>query len=320
MAVAGASFEREALADATPLRARAGFWGRLRKDRRAIIGATLVGFIVLCALFAGVVSNDILHHGVNEVFGPKALNGFGLPDGPSSMFPFGADLEGRDLAVRVLYGARTALLIGVGGTVLALAIGVTVGLIGGYFGGAIDTSVARLTDVVLALPLVLIAIGLDASCGSTAQGCLNGALKPGVALVIIVITLFSWPYIARVIRGNVISLREEEFVEAARAAGAGNLRIIVTEILPNLAGPIIVLATLQIPSNIMFEAVLSFLGVGVPDTTPSWGAMLRDASGVFTVAWWLMVFPGAALAATTLGFYLLGDGLRDALDARSGLR
>ena len=320
MAVAGASFERDALADVTPLRVRAGFWGRLRKDRGAILGAALVGLIILCALFAGVMSNDILRHGVNQVFGTEALNGFGLPDGPSSMFPFGADLEGRDLMVRVFYGARTSLLIGVGGTALALTIGVTIGLIGGYFGGFVDTLVARLTDIVLALPLILIAIGLDASCGSTAQGCLAGTLKPGTSLVLIVITLFSWPYIARVIRGNVISLREEEFVEAARAAGAGDLRIIVTEILPNLAGPIIVLATLQIPSNIMFEAVLSFLGVGVPDTTASWGAMLRDASGVFTVAWWLMVIPGAVLAATTLGFYLLGDGLRDALDARSGLR
>lgn len=283
-------------------------------------GATLVGFVVLCAIFAGVIANDLLHHGVNQTFGSRTLNGFGLPYGPSSAFPFGADLEGRDLLVRVLYGARTALLIGGFGTALALIIGVSLGTIGGYFGGWIDTFVARMTDVVLALPLLLIAIGLDASCGTTAQGCLNGLIKPGTTLVIIVVTLFSWPYIARVIRGNVLSLREEEFIEAARAAGAGHGRIIVSEILPNLAGPIIVLATLQIPSNIMFEAVLSFLGVGVPDTTPSWGAMLRDASGVFTVAPWLMIFPGAALALTTLGFYLLGDGLRDALDARSGLR
>ena len=222
--------------------------------------------------------------------------------------------------IRVLYGARTALLIGVLGTALALTIGVTVGIIGGYFGGMSDTLIARSTDIVLALPLILIAIGLDASCGSTAKGCLGGVLKPGTTLVLLVVTLFSWPYIARVIRANVLSLREEEFVEAARAAGASHLRIITTEILPNLAGPIIVLATLQIPSNILFEAVLSFLGVGVPDTTPSSGAMLRDASGEFTVAWWLMVFPGLALATTTLSFYLLGDGLRDALDARSGLR
>jgi peptide/nickel transport system permease protein len=320
VALAGAAAGAGAVADAAPLYTRPGFWGRLRKDRAALAGGTIVGFVVLCAVFAGLVSNDILHHGLNQVFGTRTLNGYGLPDGPSSAFPFGADLQGRDLLVRVLYGARTSLLIGGLGTALALLIGVSLGTIGGYFGGPIDTFVARITDIVLALPLLLIAIGLDASCGTTAQGCLGGALKPGVSLVVLVVTLFSWPYIARVIRGNVLSLREEEFVEAARAAGYGHGRIIVSEILPNLAGPIIVLATLQIPSNIMFEAVLSFLGVGVPDTTPSWGAMLHDASGVFTVAWWLMVFPGLALALTTLGFYLLGDGLRDALDARSGLR
>ena len=319
MEVAEASLGHGAVADAPPLRRRESAWGRFRRDRAALAGAAIVGFIVLCAIFAGVVSH-IVGHSPNEVFGARTLNGFGLPDGPSASFPFGADREGRDLLIRVLYGARTALLIGVLGTALALAIGVTVGVIGGYFGGVSDTIVARCTDIVLALPLILIAIGLDASCGSTASGCLGGALKPGTTLVIVVVVLFSWPYIARVIRGNVLSLREEEFVEAARAAGAGHLRIITTELLPNLAGPIIVLATLQIPSNILFEAVLSFLGVGVPDTTPSWGAMLRDAGSEFTVAWWLMVFPGLALATTTLGFYLLGDGLRNALDARSGLR
>ncbi|HEY5317329.1 MAG TPA: ABC transporter permease, partial [Solirubrobacteraceae bacterium] len=315
MAVGEATTGPGAVADAAPLRPREGFWRRLRRDRGAMAGATIIGLIILSALFAGVVANDVLHHGVNQVFGGRTLNGYGLPDGPSAAFPFGADLEGRDLLVRVLYGARTALLIGGLGTALAIVIGVSLGLLGGYFGGVIDTILARLTDIVLALPLLLIAIGLDAACGSTANGCLGGALKPGTTLVIFVVTMFSWPYIARVVRGNVLSLREEEFVEAARAAGAGHLRIIISEILPNLAGPIIVLATIQIPNNILFEAVLSFLGVGVPDTVPSWGAMLRDASGVFTVAWWLMVFPGLALAVTTSGFYLLGDGLRDALDA-----
>jgi peptide/nickel transport system permease protein len=136
-------------------------------------------------------------------------------------------------------------------------------------------------------------------------------------VVIFIIALFSWPYIARIVRGNTLSIREKEFIEAARSLGAGNVRIMFREILPNLVAPIIVYATLIIPNNILFEAALSFLGLGVPQTTPSWGRMLSDAASIFDVAWWLMVFPGAFLIATTLAFNLLGDGLRDAFDPRS---
>jgi ABC-type dipeptide/oligopeptide/nickel transport system permease subunit len=163
----------------------------------------------------------------------------------------------------------------------------------------------------------LIAIGIVAACSTTADGCLNGLIQPGVPIVIAVITFFSWSYIARIVRGFTLSLREKEFVESARSVGASNIRIIATEILPNLLGPLVVYSTLLIPTNILFEAALSFLGLGVPPDQASWGQILSDASGYYDIAWWLMVFPGGALILTTLAFNLLGDGLRDALDVRS---
>jgi len=172
--------------------------------------------------------------------------------------------------------------------------------------------------VVMSLPVLLLALGLVAACGGSAKGCLGGLVRPGLLLVSYVIALFNWPYIARIVRGQVLSLREKEFVEAARAQGAGNGRIMAKEILPNVVAPIIVYTTLIIPNNILFEAALSFLGIGVPQTTPSWGKMLSDASTIFTVAWWMMVFPGLFLFLTTLAFNLVGDGLRDALDPRTG--
>ena len=164
---------------------------------------------------------------------------------------------------------------------------------------------------------ILIAIGIVAACSTGKAGCVGGLVKPGLTVVIVVITLFSWSYIARIVRGYTLSLREKEFVESARAAGASNLRILATEILPNLIGPLIVYTTLLIPTNILFEAALSYLGLGVPSTEASWGSILNDAQSLYDVAWWLMLFPGAFLIITTLAFNLLGDGLRDAFDVRS---
>jgi peptide/nickel transport system permease protein len=202
---------------------------------------------------------------------------------------------------------------------IALFIGLVVGLLAGFFGGFIDTVLSRTADVLLAVPQILIAVGVVAACSTSKQGCSLGivSLQPGLPVVIAVITLFSWSYIARIVRGYTLSLREKEFVESARAAGAGTIRILATEILPNLLGPLIVYATLLIPTNILFEAALSYLGLGVPPDQASWGAILNDASGYYDVAWWLMVFPGAFLIITTLAFNLLGDGLRDAFDVRS---
>jgi peptide/nickel transport system permease protein len=169
----------------------------------------------------------------------------------------------------------------------------------------------------LALPQLLIAIGIVAACNSSVNGCLGGAIQQGLTLVIAVIVLFSWPYIARLVRSFTLSIREKEFVEASKSLGASNFRIIFREILPNLAGPIIVYTTLLIPQSILFEAALSYLGLGVPITTASWGALLSDAQTYYDTAWWLIVFPGLFLVITTLSFNLLGDGLRDALDVRS---
>jgi peptide/nickel transport system permease protein len=218
-----------------------------------------------------------------------------------------------------MYGTRTALEVGLAATALSVLIGLAVGLAAGYFGGIIDTALSRIADVMLALPQLVIAVGIVAACSTSKQGCLGGLIQPGIPIVIAVITIFSWSYIARLIRGYTISLREKDFVEAARSVGAGNWRILLSEILPNLVGPLIVYATLLIPTNILFEAALTFLGLGVPPSTSSWGQTLSEASngGLYQTAWWMVVFPGMALVITTLAFNLLGDGLSDALDVRA---
>ncbi len=292
------------------------FWERFRSDKAAIASLVFIVLLALVAIFAGLIANAI-GHGPNELFQSETLDEFGLPEGPSSAFWFGADQSGRDVFVRVLYGARTSLLVALVATGFAVLIGVVVGLVAGYFRGVTDTIISRSIDMILAMPLLLFAIGIVASCGVSREGCFGGLIKPGLGLVIFIIAIFSWPYIARIVRGNVLSIREKEFIEAARSVGAGNVRIMFREVLPNLVAPIIIYATLLIPSNILFEAALSFLGLGVPQDTPSWGQMLSDASGVFDIAWWLMLFPGLFLVATTLAFNLLGDGLRDALDPRT---
>jgi peptide/nickel transport system permease protein len=291
------------------------FWGRLRQDKAALAGGVAIGILALIAIFGGPIAASITGHSPNEIV-PNSTDDYGVPFGPSSHLWFGADAEGRDLFVRTMYGARISLFVGVFASGLALFIGLVVGLTAGFFGGWIDTVLSRSADVLLAVPQILIAVGIVAACYSK-TGCVGGLLKPGLPVVIAVITLFSWSYIARIVRGYTLSLREKEFVESARAAGATNFRILWQEILPNLLGPLIVYATLLIPTNILFEAALSYLGLGVPSTEPSWGSILNDASQLYDVAWWLMVFPGALLIITTLAFNLLGDGLRDAFDVRS---
>jgi peptide/nickel transport system permease protein len=291
------------------------FWGRLRQDRAALAGGVVISLLILIAIFGGPIAAAITGHSPNEIV-PNSTDDYGVPFGPTSHLWFGADAEGRDLFVRTMYGARISLFVGVVASGLALFIGLVVGLAAGFFGGWVDTLLSRAADVLLAVPQILIAVGIVAACYSK-TGCLGGLLKPGLPVVIAVITLFSWSYIARIVRGYTLSLREKEFVESARAAGATNFRILWQEIFPNLLGPLIVYATLLVPTNILFEAALSYLGLGVPSTEPSWGSILNDASQLYDVAWWLMVFPGGFLILTTLAFNLLGDGLRDAFDVRS---
>jgi peptide/nickel transport system permease protein len=191
---------------------------------------------------------------------------------------------------------------------------VIMGLIAGYYRGIVDSLLTRAIDVMLAFPVLLLAIGLGVAC---ADGCLGGAIEPGLTVVVTVISLALWPYMARIVRGQVLSLREKEFVEAAKSLGASNRRIIFREILPNLVAPIIVYGTILIPQVILFEAALSFLGVGIEPGTPSWGSMISDAVAVFDIAWWFMTFPGLALLLTVLAFNLVGDGLQDALNPRT---
>jgi peptide/nickel transport system permease protein len=320
------------------------FWRQFRKDRWAIAGLVIIAFMLLLALSAPLIA-DATGHPANFV-NLSALDSFGLPGAPSwwpcpanagqsvtdpstgsitvapgcqnaEGYLMGVDESGRDLLVRIAYGARTSLFIAFAATGLALVIGVILGVISGFFRGKVDTFISRMTDVVLSLPILLLALGLASACGANAEGCLGGLIKPGLLMVSLIIGLFSWPYISRIIRGQVLSLREKEFVEASRSLGSSNWRIMAREILPNVAAPLIVYTTLIIPANILFEAGLSFLGVGVPDTTPSWGQMLSASSNAFTYALWLMIFPGIALFATTLAFNLVGDGLRDALDPRT---
>jgi ABC-type dipeptide/oligopeptide/nickel transport system permease subunit len=292
------------------------FWERFKQDKAALAGGVVIILLVFIAIFGGPIAQKITGHPQNTTY-TQMTDAYGVPLGPNKQFWFGADAAGRDLFVRTMYGARTSLFVGVVASGLAVFIGLVVGLVAGFFGGIADTLLSRAADVLLAVPQILIAVGVVAACSTTKNGCLGGLLQPGITVVIAVITIFSWSYIARIVRGYTLSLREKEFVESARAAGAGTVRILATEILPNLVGPLIVYSTLLIPTNILFEAALSYLGLGIPADQASWGSILNDASGLYDVAWWLMLFPGAFLIITTLAFNLLGDGLRDAFDVRS---
>jgi ABC-type dipeptide/oligopeptide/nickel transport system permease subunit len=292
------------------------FWQRLKQDKVAMTALVFIVVLVLLAVFAPLLIKLFGQRPPN-VQGTKYLDSFGTPSGPTSDNFFGVDPLGRSVFSRVLYGARVSLTVALAATAIAVTIGVTVGMIAGYYRGVVDTILSRLIDVLLAFPILLLAIGLASAC-SLGNGCLGGLIQPGKWLVMMVIAFVNWTYIARIIRGQVLSMREKEFVDAARSMGASNKRIIFRELLPNLVAPIIVYSTLIIPQNVLFEAALSFLGVGVQPPEASWGQMIADATEIFDTAWWYMLFPGTALLLTVLAFNLLGDGLQDALNPRSG--
>jgi peptide/nickel transport system permease protein len=292
------------------------FVRRLREDRVALGAGIFIVFLILCAIFAPLIVKLVGVTGPT-VQNPDTLDSFGTPTGPSADHPFGVDTLGRDIFARVLYGARVSLEVAIVATTLSVVIGVTVGMLAGFHRGWVDTALSRLIDVLLAFPILLLGIGLASAC-SLGKGCLGGVIKPGLGVVIFVIAFVNWTYIGRIIRGQVLSLREKEFVAAAQSLGASNSRILMREILPNLWAPILVYSTLVIPLNILFEAALSFLGVGIQPPDASWGQMIADATAIFDSAWWYMFFPGAALLLTVLAFNLLGDGLHDALNPRVG--
>jgi len=287
---------------------------RLRRDRVAMASLAFIVFLIVLAI-AAPLAIDLL-----GLPGPSAQNlnltdSFGSPLGPSGAHPFGVDQLGEDVMSRVIYGTRVSLEVGLIGTGISTLIGVVIGLLAGFYRGWTDTLLMRITDVVLSIPILLLGLGIGAAC--SVRGCIKGLIQPGLSTIIFLIAFATWPYMARIVRGLVLSLREREFVEAARALGASDRRIMFREILPNLAAPVLVYASLQIPVNILIEAALSFLGVGIRPPTASWGQMVSQATPIFTTAWWYMVFPGAALLLTVLAFNLLGDGLRDALNPRS---
>ena len=292
------------------------FWRRLKRDKVALAAGVFIVLLVFAAVFAPLIVKLVGATGPNDQ-NPGALDSFGTPTGPSADHIFGVDTLGRDVFSRVLYGARVSLQVAIVATAISVFIGVITGMIAGYYRGWTDTGLSRLVDVLLAFPILLLGIGLASAC-SLGNGCAGGLIQPGLSVVIFVIAFVNWTYIYRIIRGQVLSLREKEFVDASRSLGASNRRILFREILPNLVAPIIVYSTLIIPQNILFEAALSFLGIGVQPPDASWGDMLADATEIFDTAWWFMFFPGAALLLTVLAFNLLGDGLYDALNPRGG--
>ena len=289
-------------------------WARLKRDRGAMIALALIVMICLVAIFAPAFA-AITGHGVNHPYFDTGLTPNGLPVGPSRHFLLGTDDQGRDILVRIAYGARISLLVGVAVTFAVVLIGAALGLAAGFFGGLVDTVIARVIDIVLSLPYLLFALSLY-SVGFLGGGQGSFLGFQGLPIIIFVIAVFSWAAIARIVRGQVLSIREKEYIEAARSLGAGSWRIMIIDILPNVAAQLIVYATLLIPVTIVTEAALSFLGIGVPPPTADWGQMISEAQGVYQQAWWFLVFPSAAIVITTLAFNIFGDGVRDALDPR----
>ena len=292
-------------------------WIRLKRDKLAMAGGTVILLLVLVAIVGPYfVEDPNLYHA--NLINPT----FSRPNGPfggiSFAHPLGVEpLTGRDMLARIVVGARYSLIIGFMATALAVFIGVVMGVISGYFGGWVDSVIARAMDIFLAFPLLVFAIALVGVIPSSAFGLTGNTLR--VALLVFVIGFFAWPYMGRIIRGQTLSLREREFVDAARSLGARGPYILAKELLPNLVGPILVYSTLLIPTNILFEAALDFLGVGLIPPTPSWGYMLSTAvtQGFYAVDPWFMIIPGLAIFITIMSFNLFGDGLRDALDPRS---
>jgi ABC-type dipeptide/oligopeptide/nickel transport system permease subunit len=291
------------------------FLRRFREDKFALAGLTFLAIVIVVAIFAPLVCSLVGTQGPYTA-DQNALDIFGQPTGPSSAHLFGVDQIGRDVFSRVIYGARVSLIVAFVSCIITTAFGVLCGLLAGYYRGWVDTLVSRVVDAWLAIPYLLLAIGLASAC-SFGNGCVGGLIKPGIPVVVAVIVFTSWTYPARIIRGQVLSLREKEFVDAARSLGASNMRIIVRELLPNLTAPIVVFATTFLPQAILYEAALSFLGVGVQPPTPSWGQMIADASPNISTQWWYMLFPGLALLFTVLAFNFVGDAMTDALNPRS---
>jgi len=272
-------------------------WKRFRRDRLAMVGLVVIFIFAVAAILAPVIAP---YNPSEQFFDGLTLEGSPLP--PGWRFWFGTDTNGRDQFSRLLYGARTSLLIGIVANGIAVAIGTALGLVAGFLRGWTGAAIMRLTDLMMAFPPLLLAIALAA------------ILKPGLNIVILVIALVNWVQISRVIYTETVSLSEREYIEAARALGAGSGRILLRHLLPHLIPTVIVYATLGIATTVLLEAMLSFLGRGVQPPTPAWGMMIFESQSYFLNAPWLVFIPGAAILILALAFNLVGDGLRDALD------
>ena len=271
---------------------------RFAYNRLALAGLALLAVLILLSIFANFLTP----------YSPIKRDFSITMAAPSAVHWMGTDPLGRDEYTRVLYGGRLSLYVGLASVLLALAFGVPVGLLSGYFGGLVDGLLMRVVDLILAFPGIIFAIWLVAMLG------------PGINQVILANALFSMPTIARIIRGSVLTMKESDYVLAARGLGAGNLRILTSHILPNVVAPIVVLASLTVADAVLTAATLSFLGLGAQPPTPEWGALLSDGRPFLQQAWWLSVFPGIMLTLTVLASNIVGDGLRDALDPRKVLK
>lgn len=278
---------------ARPLRTE--IWRRFRRNRLALIGLAFIGLVILCAIFAPLIAP----YGFAERPLPRVYR---AP--PSGDHWFGTDAIGRDMFSRVVYGARVSLKVGILATAISLSIGVLLGSLAGFFGGLLDAIVMRLTDVFLAIPYIILAVAIATLFGRSENS------------IIVVLGLTGWLAITRIVRATFLSLRQLEYVEAARALGLSNWRIITRHVLPNALQPIIVYGTISVGTAILSEAALSFLGVGPQDPTPAWGLMVAQGKGDLVSASHLLFVPGGAIFLTVLAFVLVGDGLRDALDPR----
>jgi ABC-type dipeptide/oligopeptide/nickel transport system permease subunit len=278
-------------------------WRRLRTDKVAMASLGVVTLMVLVAVFAPLFTH-LTGHPPNMQYHQEGLTPDGLPRPPSPTFRLGTDDLGRDILVRIAYGARISLGVGLLATMLTVVVGVFLGMLAGFLGGIVDLILARLVDVVLSIPFLLVAIALVSVAG------------PSLTITVLVIGMFSWASMARIVRGQVLFLKEREFVEAARSLGASDLRIMFVDMLPNVMAPVIVYTTLLIPVVIVVQATLSFLGLGLPAPAADWGGMISEAQNYYTVAWWFVLFPSIALLITTIAFNLFGDGVRDAVDPR----
>ena len=291
-------------------------WRRFRRDSWALGGLGFLALLLILAFAAPWIIGTVLHTsayrlgvmdhvrvGGHEV---EVVSKLGIPVGPCARYPLGADLLGRDVLSRMLLGARVSLLVSGFGTLLALVLGLLAGLLAGFYRGSVDLVISRFVDSMMAIPVLLLAIALAS------------VLRQGSLLVmVLILALVNWTYLARIVRGEVLSLRERDFVEAARALGATDRAVLFKHLIPNLLGPVIVFTTLSLAGNILLESALSYLGVGIRAPMPSWGNMIQEGVPLYRVAWWITLFAGLALLFTVISLNLVGDGLRRAIGSEA---